>query len=63
MCSKSDLVHLVHSYSQLSDAKRAHQQGMLSGLTTRLEACLKLSSAGIHHKHRHVGLERQPGGR
>lgn len=56
MCSRSDLVHLVDSYSQLSDTKRTHQQGMLSGLTARLEACLKFSSAGIHHKHRHIGL-------
>lgn len=57
MCSRSDLVHLVHSHSQLSDAQRTHQQGMLSGLTARLEACLKLSSAGIHHEHGHIGLE------
>lgn len=60
--SRSDLVHLVDSDSQLSDAKRAHQQGMLSGLTSRLEACLELSSAGVHHEHRHVGLERAPRG-
>lgn len=59
MCRWSDLVHLVNSHSQLSDAKRTHQEGMLSGLTACLETCFKLSSAGIHHKHCHISLEKE----
>lgn len=58
-CSSSHLVHLVDGYSQLRDAKRAHQQGVFSGLTPRLEARLELPTAGVHHEHRHVGLRRE----
>ncbi|TNN82538.1 hypothetical protein EYF80_007056 [Liparis tanakae] len=51
---------LVGTDGQLSDAERAHQQGVLSGLTAGLEARLELPSAGVHHEHRHVGLEAEP---
>lgn len=54
----SDLVHLVDSDGQLSDTERAHQQGVLPGLTAGLEARLKLPTAGVHHQHGHVSLHR-----
>lgn len=53
----SDLIHLVDGHGQLSDAQRAHQQSVLPGLAARLEARLELPPAGVHHQHRHVGLE------
>lgn len=56
----SDLIHLVDGYGQLSDAERAHQQGVFSGLTACLKAGLELPSAGVHHQQSHIGLDRNP---
>lgn len=51
-----DGVQFVDHHSQLRDAQRSHQHGMLARLATLLEARFKFAARSVHDEQRDVRL-------